>query len=157
MIKFFKVMKVKNKEINNIKIRINELENEILETEEKKKKHNYKTENLRKFAILNCILAGILHFIGPFIHPSLLIVALALILLGVAPEGFIIFHREDIEEKLDAKMNEHKEEIEKMKEILMKELDNSQEYMEPLKNLIKESKMIESNPFHKDKLKEKKR
>ena len=157
MIKFLKVMTMKNMEINDIKIRINELENEVLEIEEKKKQHNYKTENIRKFAVLNCILAGILHFIGPFIHPSLLFVALGLILFGVAPEGFIVFHREDIEAKFDKQINDSKEEIEKLKEILMKECDASQEYMSPLKNLIKDSRLNTSNVINQEGIRENKR
>lgn len=136
-----------NATINSIKI--NELENEIIEKQETKKKYNVKTERLRHFAILNTILAAASHFLAFFIHPSLLVVALLLILFGVGPEGFILFHREDKEAKFDKEIEECKQEIEKLEEILKSELNCSKEYMEPLKNLIKDCKKNKINNFQK--------
>lgn len=150
------VMIMNNQEINNLKIKINELENEIIDKQEIKRKYNAKTEKLRRFAILNTILAATSHFLAFFIHPSLLVVALLLLLTGVVPEGFVLFHREDKELKFDKEIEKNNEEIKKIKEMLEIKLNESKEYIEPLKNLIDEIKINEDESFKNDKKESKK-
>ena len=129
-----------------LKININELENLIKEKELIKKKYVSKTEILRKFAITNTFLAFGCHVSAFIIHPSLLFGALTFMLLGVMPEGFILFHREDVEEKYNKEIEGLKEELNKMQDELKNNLNTTQNSLEPLENTIDKIKIENLNP-----------
>lgn len=105
-------------EINTLKIRINELDNIIKDTEEKKNKLHEKTERSRLFALRCTIISAVMNFGGYFIHPIVPMAAIMLLGITVPIGGISMMVYEDKEEKCQKELDGYIKELEESKQRL---------------------------------------
>ena len=105
-------------EINELKIRINELKELIKTEEENKNKFHDKAERSRVFALRCTIISAVMNFGGYFIHPILPMSAIFLLGLTVPVGGISMMVYEDKEEKCQKKLDAFNNELDESKEKL---------------------------------------
>ena len=105
-------------EINTLKIRINELDNIIKDTEEKKNKLHEKAERSRLFALRCTIISAVMNFGGYFIHPVVPMAAIMLLGITVPIGGISMMVYEDKEEKCQKELDGYIKELEESKQRL---------------------------------------
>lgn len=134
-----------NNLINELKIKINNLNNKILEVEKKEQEYSQNTEKIRLFIVRNIIIGGLIHMIGYFTSLYLTLGGLLFVCFSVIPFGIIYLHRENVDDKFRKEIDNYNEELKKLNQDL--EQYTNSNYMEPLKIINKETKKNTANLF----------
>ena len=101
-----------NSKINELKIKINQLNQKIKDATESRNKLEDKEENIRKFVVTNICISGVGYLIlGPLIHPAIGLASLFLLCGSVVPGGIAILHYEGKTDKLQSEIDCCKREI----------------------------------------------
>lgn len=98
--------------INELKIKINELNQKIKDTTELRNKLEDKKESIRKFVVTNICISGVGYLIlGPLIHPAIGLASLFLLCGSVVPGGIAILHYEGKTDKLQREIDIFKRDV----------------------------------------------
>lgn len=132
-----------NSFINELKMKINGLKNKIIELEKVKEEYSRNSEKIRLFIVRNVIIGGIVHAIGYFTSPYLIIAGMLFASLSVVPFGIVYLHRGNVEDKYQKEIDAYNEKL----KILNDELEKCTkcEYIEPLKDMNLGSQNIIDN------------
>ena len=122
-----------NNLINDLKAKINTLNNKISDTEKIKKEYADNTEKIRLFIVRNVIIGGIMHVIGYFTTTYLILAGMLFACLSVVPFGIVYLHRENVDDKYQKEIDRCNEELKKANKQL--EQYTNVNNMEPLKNI----------------------
>lgn len=95
-----------NNKINELKIKINQLGQQIKDATESRDKAFDTEEKIRKTLVTNICISGVGYLIlGPLIHPAIGLASLLFLGFNVIPGGIAVLHLENKGEKFDKEIS----------------------------------------------------